>query len=112
MAKIDLSTTESRIENGLSIGTVALPSHHRSNKHQQKRGRGETIIAIIDAVYDASEPLSRLEIARAIGRAKTPHLTAMIEELVNQNVLKRISTVSVTGAFMFLYGRPEALNHE
>ena len=112
MAKIDLSTTESRIENGLSIGTVALPSHHRSNKHQQKRGRGETIIAIIDAVYDASEPLSRLEIARAIGRAKTPHLVSIIEGLVQQNVLIRYVTVASNGAPMYFYGRPEAVNYE
>lgn len=112
MPKIDLSTPEARQQNGLSIGTVTLPSHHRSIGKQSKRGRGDSIIAVIDAVYDAPAPLSRSDIAKALGRAKTPHLVSIIEGLVQQNVLIRYVTVASNGAPMYFYGRPEALNHE
>lgn len=36
---------------------------------------------IYKAVMEATEPLTRLEICHAIGRKKSPHILAMIEEL-------------------------------
>jgi hypothetical protein len=107
MAKIDLRTPDARIENGMINNTVSLPLHHRSVGKQSKRGRGESVIAVIDAVYDASSPLSRADIAKALGRAKTPHLVSIIEGLVNDKVLIRYVTVASNGAAMYLYGRPE-----
>jgi predicted transcriptional regulator len=44
-------------------------------------GKQERINAIYCAVLQAAEPMTRLEICRAIGRVKSPHILDAIEEL-------------------------------
>lgn len=44
-------------------------------------GKQERINAIYCAVLQASEPMTRLEICKAIGRVKSPHILNAIEEL-------------------------------
>ena len=87
---IDLRDPALREEWQLSLGfadTVLEPSRH-SNRRQEHRGRAETQALILDALRMANRPLTRLEIARAVGRAKTPWLIALIDALVADGLVR------------------------
>lgn len=82
---IDLRDPALREEWQLSLGfmdTVPIPPRRRKSV-QEHRGRGETEAMIVDALRSANRPLTRLEIARLIQRAKSPWLIALIEALVS-----------------------------
>lgn len=83
--RIDLRPTETRQALGLLPGTVP----EQSQRLQEKRPRYETCRAICDALAAADRPLSRLEICRAIGRKKTPHLRQLIDEMAQHGILQR-----------------------
>lgn len=86
MAKIDLRDEKKRSENGLITGTVSKPFQH-SKKGEKHRGRAETENMIMSYVIKTGREVTRLEICRAINRAKTPHLIAILNDLVNEGVL-------------------------
>lgn len=59
---------------------------------------------ILQAVYDASGvALTRAQIAKAVGRKKTPWLTNQIEELVKRGYLVREHGTWKNGCLMFWY---------
>lgn len=58
---------------------------------------------IMDAVGGAGQPLTRLEIARALGLKKTPWLVAAIERLAIDGYLTRIESRTPQGVIMWLY---------
>lgn len=58
-------------------------------RKQEHRPREEMREMILQLMAMARRPLSRTEIARAIGRQKAPHISAFIEELVDEGLLER-----------------------
>jgi predicted transcriptional regulator len=62
-----------------------------------------TVQTIYNVVHAAPTPLTRLEIARAIQRRKTPHLIAIIEEMVRKGWLIRTSSSYHNGVVVYLY---------
>lgn len=98
MAQLDLRDPALREELGLS--TVSVPSHHRSK--QQKRRMGEAI-ELIGAYVEAHPGCTRLDIARGLDRAKSPHLIVQIEWLVTQKVILREHVIRENGAVEYRY---------
>lgn len=98
MAQLNLRDPELRQE--LGFGTVSAPFHDRSK--QQKRPMGEALELIAD--YVAAHPqCTRLDIARGLSRAKSPHLIVQIEWLVQQKVILREQTVRANAAVEYRY---------
>ncbi len=58
-------------------------------RKQEHRSREEMRELILHLMAMSRRPLSRSEISRAIGRQKSPHISAFIEELVAEGVLER-----------------------
>lgn len=98
MMRLDLRDPELREEAGLS--TVSIPSHNRSK--QEKRPMGQALEMIADFVA-AHPQCTRLEIARGIGRAKSPHLLVQIEWLVQQKVIVREQFLRANGFQEYRY---------
>lgn len=70
-----------------------------SGKYTQQ----ELCNAVYFAVIQSEKPLSRLEICRAIGRKKSPHILTMIEHLVNTGFFSRCHGRDKFGRQMWLY---------
>lgn len=102
MATIDLRTAEARREFGLFDDTVSGPSQP-GKKGESHRGRAEALTLIVDVVKHARAPMTRLQIARAIQRAKTPYLVGLITELVGTGDLSETARVRPNGAIEYLY---------
>lgn len=66
--------------------------------------------AIFAAVATASEPLSRLEIAQAIGLKKAPHIINMIEHLVAHGYFERSTGEKRKSLKMFVYRLAPGVN--
>lgn len=60
--------------------------------------------AVYRAVLGAASPLTRLEIARAIGRKKSPHIVEMIEGLSAGGYLSKIESTDKFGRPAYRYG--------
>lgn len=86
MAKMDFRDDKKRAEFGLATGTVSKPFQH-GNKGGKHRSRAETENAILSYVIKTGREVTRLEIARGINRAKTPHLISVIDALVESGTL-------------------------
>lgn len=69
----------------------------------------ENINAIYCAVRDAEFPLTRLEIAQAIGRKKSPHLTKFIEQLVTTGFFVKLEQPEANGTTRFVYWTPDKM---
>lgn len=95
---LDLRNEELRREYGLS--TVSIPSQNRVR--QEKRPAEQAMQMICDYVLEHPS-CTRLEIARAIGRAKTPYLLSQIEWLVQTGQLARNQTIRTNGVVEFHY---------
>jgi predicted transcriptional regulator len=67
------------------------------------RTQDETRSAIFEIVASSSRPLSRREIAEALGRAKSPHILNMIESLVEQGYFVRTITTRHNGVQGYAY---------
>jgi len=70
---------------------------------QEHRTREETRRLILRSVQESQEPLSRTQIARALNRRKTPHLIAVIDELVDEGLLTREVTTLHNGVEAYVY---------
>lgn len=66
--------------------------------------RQELCDAVYRAVLGAGTPLTRLEIARAIGRKKSPHIVDMIEALTAGGWLSKIESTDKFGRPAYRYG--------
>ena len=62
--------------------TVSKP-YQRGRMAQGRREVGETRQMIVQIVKSSPKPMTRLQIARALERSKTPHLVALIMELAD-----------------------------
>jgi hypothetical protein len=82
MATIDLRTPEARAAFGLIDMTVYEQSH-RFTQSDKYRSRAESLELIMTALLKSGEPMTRAQIARAIGRVKSPALYRMIDELAD-----------------------------
>jgi hypothetical protein len=80
MATITLRTPEERANFGLFDVTVTEQSQ-RFEGYAKYRSRGESLDLIVTVLKTAGAPMTRLQIAKAIGRAKSPTLYGMIDEL-------------------------------
>ena len=83
---IDLRSPTVRGAWQLSLGfmdTVSTPSP-RPKPYQEHRGRAETEALLLNVLRAAAGPLSRREIARALGRSKSPWLIQLIESLADR----------------------------
>lgn len=70
---------------------------------RRNRSISQTVEAIYEVVKHSPTPMTRLEIARAIGRHKTPHLIVVIEEMVQKGWLTRTSSTFHNGVVMYVY---------
>jgi hypothetical protein len=105
--KIDLRDPKARARAGLDSGTVSSPFQKKSGTVlQEKRAVGDTKRLIVDLVYDSPQPLTRLMICRLIERQKSPHLVALIEQLVSEGVIARGCSVSANGVPVYWYCVP------
>lgn len=102
--RIDLRSIDERKQHGLMTDIVSVPSQSTA---PMKRAKHDTTRAILDALEVADYPLSRLEICRAIGRKKSPHLINLIEELVILGLLRRSVAVAINGADSYVYSLQE-----
>jgi hypothetical protein len=71
--------------------TVPIPSRSRKTA-QEHRGRAETEQMIVDVLRSANRPLTRLEIARALGRVKTPWLITVVSTLAQAGQIVAIES--------------------
>lgn len=58
---------------------------------------------ILDVVSGAGQPMTRLEIARALGIKKTPWFRQALDRLVTEGELNRIEARTAWGALVWLY---------
>lgn len=94
-------TPSMRAEHGFSEhGTVSQSSQPRRPFHQP---RDVTMRAILTFVREGQFVYTRLEIARAVGLKKSPHVVDMIEELVNAGALQKKFTHRPNGSICYLY---------
>lgn len=102
---IDLRSAEDRIRAGLRTETVSTQSQYSDLGKPARRRAEDTRESIITAVEQSGRAMNRLEIARAVGRAKSPHLILMIEGLVADGLLNRVQSVRSNGLLEFFYFR-------
>lgn len=67
------------------------------------RSREEMRHLVLQLLALTGRPMSRAEIAYAIGRQKAPHINAFLDELVEQGVLERSVKIYRTKAKGFVY---------
>lgn len=71
-----------------------------SYKYMSKQ---ELCNAIYETVMTSSEPLTRLEIAQAIGKKKARHIIEMIEHLTNTGYFDKRQIIDKFGRQAFVY---------
>jgi hypothetical protein len=104
---LDLRDEKTRSRVGLKSETVSVPSRKKAETvAQEKRAVGDTRREIIDMIYDSPQPLTRLMICRILGRKKSPHLIALIEQLVTENVIARGCSIGAGGVVVYWYCAP------
>lgn len=106
-AKINLRDPKTRALAGLDSDTVSVPSQKKSGTVlQPKRAVADTRREIIDLIYDSPQSLTRLMICRILGRAKSPHMIDLIEQLVAEGVITRGCSMSANGVPIYWYCVP------
>ena len=70
---------------------------------QDHRARDNSLDLILEAVRNNPAGLTRTQIARALNRAKTPHLIDLIEGLVEDGYLQRQIKIYGNGVEGYLY---------
>jgi DNA-binding GntR family transcriptional regulator len=78
-------------------------SKGEGTRHDTSRDHVPVQDRIVDAIIRAGQPLSRGEIAEALGLKKTPWLMNAIEGLVYRGVLTRYETIRYNGMLMYFY---------
>lgn len=70
---------------------------------QEHRPQDETLTLIVTAVNNSPSGLTRTQIAKALNRAKTPHLIQLIEGLVEAGYLRRQVKIFGNGVEGYIY---------
>lgn len=86
----------------LNDETVSIQSHQQERGPKQ-RGRADSAHEIMEQLYTSERPMSRLEIFRSIGRAKSPHLIALLEQMVSDGLITRFSIQRSNGVPIYFY---------
>lgn len=84
--------------------TVSIPFHKRGDGGGH-RAKGEALKMIVEVVTSASKPMTRLEIAKAIQRAKSPYIIGLIMSLVESGDIIEIPSVRPNKALEYRYWR-------
>lgn len=71
--------------------------------YPKRRTKQELCDAIYGAVLAAEKPMTRLEIAQAIGMAKSPSVINMLENLVTQGFVYKVSQIDKWGRPAWFY---------
>jgi hypothetical protein len=101
MAILDLRDPETRTELGLMTETVLAP-FRLPDVPMHGRSRAETMDLIIEAL-SIHGPMTRTQLARMLGRRKTPWLVAICEELAALGLIVRGQTL-INGLVAVIYG--------
>lgn len=84
MATIDLRDEDLRAAFNLDKdGTVLKP--YQRGRVEGRRPVGDSRQMIVELVRSAAQPLTRLDIAKALKRSKSPHLVNLINELADSS---------------------------
>lgn len=75
----------------------------KRDEKQAHRPREETRRMIVEILRGSDAPLTRTEIARALQRGKTPHLSALLDALVLEGVVQRGVRVFPNGVQGYVY---------
>ena len=104
MATIDLRDEDVRAAFNLnSDGTVLKP--YQRGRIEGRRPVGETRQMIVEIVQRAAAPMTRLQIAKALERSKTPHLVGIITELADGGrIVERVEQLA-NGMLEYRYWR-------
>jgi hypothetical protein len=114
MATFDLRLPEHREALGIDdswdkqadgIETVSIPFQRKGSGGGAHRSRGDTERMIVEVVSAAPIPMTRLQIARAVGRAKSPYLVGLIIALVESGELTETAIRRPNGALEYQYWR-------
>lgn len=70
---------------------------------QAHRPQGETRRLVLELVTQSPLPLTRAQIATALNRRKTPHLTQLLDELVEQGIFVRQIVTFHNGVQGYVY---------
>lgn len=95
-----LDLRDDKLRSELGLRTVSSP--YQKPPRQEKRSAEQAMAMIRD--YVLAHPFcTRLEIARAIGRSKSPYLLSQIEWLVLNGTLARSINMRPNGAIEYRY---------
>mgnify|MGYP002859756953 FL=1 len=78
---------------------------------QEHRQKSQTQMLIIHALTQDPE-LTRTQIARTIGRKKTPHLTALLDQMVQDGILEHRIVQFHNGVSGYVYSLTQAYKGE
>lgn len=84
--------------------TVSIP-FRRNSGGGGHRAKGEALDLIREVVTNAPQPMTRLEIAKAIQRAKSPYIISLIMELVESGDIVEIAGVRPNRSIEYRYWR-------
>ncbi len=104
--QLDLSDPTLREQFGLrqeSIDTVSKRSQWWKQMKQDYRDREDTKQAILEVLRAAPEPLSRRDIVRVLGRAKSPYLLDVLAEMCCCGLILQHESAWRNGLLMFVY---------
>lgn len=96
--RLDLRPNEVRESLGLTTDTSRKGISGRTNRTPL-----QTHHEILKTLQKAGRPMTRLEISRALGRSKTPHLINQIEYLAQSGFIARETVVAVNGCYAHAY---------
>jgi hypothetical protein len=102
MPVIDLRDPEFRHEAGLMTETVLIPSQS-VGAVSNGRERAETARLVLELLHEHG-PMTRLELCRALGRAKSPGLIALFEQMATEDQIRRGFTLTRNGRTAIIYG--------
>lgn len=88
---------------GRADDTVSIPFQRKGGGGGQHRSRGEALEMILEVVSASPIPMTRLQIARAIGRSKSPYFLGLIVELVESGSLTETAVTRPNGALEYQY---------
>jgi len=88
--------SEKKIGKGLTMGETP------------RRSMAETKQLVKDSIFAAGSPLKFRELARLIGRSPTPHLRAILNDMIESGELIKSTDTAVSGNMdRFWYGLPK-----
>lgn len=82
---------------------TVLKQSHPQQIGQAHRGRADSDRQIMEQLYMSNRPMTRLEILKSLDRAKSPHLIAMLEQMVADGLIVRHEQRQRNGMTIYFY---------